>query len=107
MTPDDITNAQLAALGYRADGSGKRHQRPLLVCDVDEVVLYLVDPFVQVLDEMGFFLKTHSFKLTGNIFHRETGHEANQEEVWQALEVLFKEQDNRQHVVDGDRKSVV
>lgn len=101
MTPDDITNSQLDALGYRADGSGKRHQRPLLVCDVDEVVLHLVDPFVQVLDEMGFHLKTHSFKLTGNVFHRETGREASQQEVWQALDILFKEQDGRQHLVDG------
>ena len=77
------------------------HDQPLLICDVDEVVLHLVDPFVQVLQERGYVLKDHSFRLTGNVFDSKTGREASQEEVWAGLTQLFEEQDRRQHIVDG------
>ena len=50
---------------------------------------------------MGFELKSHSFRLTGNVFHRETGAEATQEDVWRGLELLFSEQDIRQGIVEG------
>ena len=99
--PDDETVEQLKALGYLPDGAGEKCERPLLICDVDEVVLHLVDPFAQVLRERGFELKSRSFKLTGNIFDIETGREASREEVWAGLAQLFGEQANRQHLVDG------
>ena len=97
--PDEETLSQLSALGY--NGSSHVSDRPLLVCDVDEVVLHLVDPFEKVLNERGFELRAHSFQLTGNIFHLETGVEASQAEVWGGLDQLFEEQHARQHVVDG------
>lgn len=99
--PDDITVNQLHALGYSGDVSVHSHNKPLLICDVDEVVLHLVDPFAQVLVERGYLLKSHSFKLTGNVYHADSGREASQDEVWAGLEQLFKEQATRQHVVDG------
>ena len=99
--PDKETIEQLTALGYLSDGSGQRHDRPLLICDVDEVVVHLVDPFVQVLQEQGFYLKSHSFKLTGNVFCKTTDREATQEEVWGGLDQLFREQEVRQSIVDG------
>ena len=100
--PDSETVDQLHGLGYvgtigqggDGDESGggnggepngrvaHRHEKPLLICDVDEVVLHLVDPFVEVLQERGYVLKDHSFRLTGNVYHAETGHEASQQEVW-------------------------
>ncbi len=98
--PDDETLAQLSSFGYGNNGK-TRHSRPLLICDVDEVVLHLVDPFVEVIKERGFTLKSHSFKLTGNVFCAETGREATQEEVWAGLTQLFEEQEKRQHIVDG------
>lgn len=99
IKPDLFTLEQLTELGYGPKG-GKRHIRPLLICDVDEVVVHLVDPFVTVLEERGFDLKSHSFKLTGNVFDRETGREATQEEVWAGLTQLFEEQAQRQGIVD-------
>lgn len=99
--PDPETIRQLHDLGYLEDGGGPQHERPLLICDVDEVVLHLVDPFATVLEERGYVLKSHAFKLTGNVFHVETGAEATQEEVWQGLVQLFEEQAHRQHLVDG------
>ena len=103
-TADDTTLSQLLALGYNGitgDIASHRHDKPLLICDVDEVVLHLVDPFAQVLLERGYTLKTHSFKLTGNVFHAATGREATQDEVWAGLEQLFREQAKRQHIVEG------
>ncbi len=99
-TADDQTLGQLEELGYLG-ASPKEHDRPLLICDVDEVILHLVNPFVAVIKERGFELKSHSFKLTGNVFHKDTGAEATQEEVWAGLTQLFQEQDQRQGIVDG------
>lgn len=100
MKLDPATESQLSSLGY-LEQNGHRIDRPLLVCDVDEVVLHLVEPFIEVLEDLGFELKSRSFKLTGNVFHRDTGVEATQMEVWQGLEVLFSEQARRQRIVDG------
>lgn len=97
--PDMFTLEQLDALGY--DGMSNVSQRPLLACDVDEVVLHLVDPFETVMNERGFELRAHAFQLTGNIFEIETGREATQAEVWSGLDQLFNEQADRQGVVDG------
>lgn len=95
---DEQTKAQLAALGY--DGE-LQHERPLLICDVDEVVLHLVTPFVEVIRERGFTLKSESFKLTGNVFCAQTGREATQYEVWEGLTQLFEEQAQRQQLIEG------
>jgi len=98
---DDETTNQLLQLGYNGQAGARSHSNPLLICDVDEVVLHLVDPFVTVLQERGFELKTHSFKLTGNVYHATTGEEASQDEVSDALTQLFEEQQHRQSIVDG------
>jgi len=98
---DDATINQLTGLGYSGETDAHLHAKPLLICDVDEVVLHLVDPFVQVLQERGYVLKEHSFRLTGNVFDAKTGREATQEEVWAGLTQLFEEQDRRQHIVEG------
>ena len=87
--------ADLLGTGFGRDG------RPLLVCDVDEVVLHLVAPFERVLHERGYELRSRSFRLTGNIFERATGREATQGDVWAALTQLFEEQERRQHLVEG------
>ncbi len=98
--PDDATIEQLTSHGYMEKGD-RRHSRPVLICDVDEVILHLVDPFVDVIKERGFELKTHSFKLLGNVLDAKTGREATQEEVWGSLQQLFEEQSVRQGIVEG------
>ena len=45
--------------------------------------------------------KTHIFKLVGNVYEKETGRDATEEEVWAGLHQLFEEQDKRQGLVDG------
>ncbi len=41
--------------------------RPLVVCDVDDVVLHFIGPFQSYLDSLGHRLLPRSFKLHGNI----------------------------------------
>ena len=75
--------------------------RPLLVCDVDEVILHLVAPFEQLLGERGMELRKKLVKLNGNVFHKSDGREAGQDEIWEVLNHLFVEQETRQTVVEG------
>lgn len=48
--------------------------RPLLICDVDEVVLHFIRPFETYLAERGLSLRRASFALSGNIVERASGH---------------------------------
>ncbi len=80
--------------------------RPLLVCDVDEVILHLVAPFEELLDEQGYELRKKAVKLDGNIFSKEDGAEAELQLVWTVLNQLFKEQATRQKMVDGAAESL-
>ncbi len=91
--PETATLAQLQSL--------IPSNRSLVVCDVDEVILHLVAPFEQLLAERGFELRKKAVRLTGNIFHLESGEEASQQDVWAALDILFAEQATRQNPVDG------
>lgn len=47
--------------------------RPLLICDVDEVVLHFVAPFEVFLAEKDMRLRKTSFQLAGNIINKTTG----------------------------------
>lgn len=91
LDPDTLT--QLEAL--------EMMHRPLLVCDVDEVILHLVAPFEQLLDEQGYELRKKTIQLNGNIFSKEDGAEAELQLVWSVLNQLFHEQAKRQDMVDG------
>ena len=59
MSDDPETVRQIAELS--------RDTRPLLVVDVDEVVLDFVDPFSRYLNSQGFDLLTDSFRIHGNV----------------------------------------
>ncbi len=96
MVPQLIDPATLKQLESLAPVS-----RPLLICDVDEVILHLVEPFEQLLGEHGLVLGKKVIKLNGNVFHKSDGREADQEKIWSVLNHLFEEQAERQMAVDG------
>jgi hypothetical protein len=75
--------------------------RPLLVLDVDDVVLEFIRPLPRFLEARGFDLTVASFRLTGNIAERKTGRLASQEEVTVLLDAFFQEQADWQSVTDG------
>lgn len=65
MTVDPETLRQIEALS--------QDRRPLLVSDVDEVVLDFVDPFTRFLASRGYRFASLQFRLTGNVVDTATG----------------------------------
>lgn len=66
--------------------------RPLVVCDIDEVVLEFLTPFDLFLRSRGLKLLPRSFRLHGNIVSIETGMEAERADVDILQEEFFADQ---------------
>ncbi|MEM6461044.1 MAG: hypothetical protein AAF724_03930 [Pseudomonadota bacterium] len=81
-------------------------ERPLIICDVDEVALEFVSPFAGFLKARGYELLPRSFRLTGNIVSLESGVEAAKETVRELLDAFFAEQLDWQVPANGARKSL-
>ena len=76
--------------------------RPLVITDCDEVLLYMVTPFRDWLDE------DHAidFKMEGNNFanalrHRDSGEALAQEDIWRYLKLFFDDEMHRQTPIPG------
>lgn len=93
MSEDPVTREQIAAL--------KLGGRPLVVLDVDEVVLEFVGPFGRFLESEGYRLKAGSFRLTGNIFGLDDGEVAGRETVGGLLDRFFVLQADWQKPAEG------
>lgn len=84
MTIDPETLRQIEELSH--------DPRPLLVVDVDEVVLDFVDPFVRFLDSEGFGFATSSFRLTGNVIDKASGEKVPPNRTGELLDAFFAAQ---------------
>lgn len=93
MSDDPETARQIAELA--------RDDRPLLVVDVDEVVLEFVNPFARFLDRQGLDLKTDTFALHGNVVARDSGTAVEKERVTGLITVFFDAQAEFQTAADG------
>ena len=67
-------------------------QRPLIVCDIDEVVLEFVTPFSAYLRANGYEWLPRSFRLTGNVVSLTDGSEAPHKRVRSLLQAFFANQ---------------
>lgn len=67
-------------------------ERPLIVCDVDEVTLEFVTPFSAFLEANGHTLLPRSFRLTGNVVSASDGLETPAEKVRELLQSFFADQ---------------
>ncbi|MGV3552376.1 hypothetical protein [Rhizobium sp.] len=70
--------------------------RPLVVCDVDEVVLEYIDPLDRYLNSVGHKLYPDSYKLTGNIRSLTDDSVATKEDFIRMQEEFFATQDKWQ-----------
>ena len=70
--------------------------RPLVVCDIDEVVMEFVAPFQSFLAHNGHELRATSFRLHGNVFRLDDGSETPHEDVSAMMEAFFASQDEWQ-----------
>ncbi|MGE7369798.1 hypothetical protein ACQKKX_12150 [Neorhizobium sp. NPDC001467] len=75
-------------------------ERPLVVCDVDDVVLHFAAPFQDFLRGCGHELLPRSFRLTGNIVASDTGLELDADAVRQLIETFFDVQEQWQLPVE-------
>ena len=81
MSDDPETARQIAELA--------RDTRPLLVLDVDEVLLEFVSPFIGFLGSRALKFDTMSFRLHGNISDAATGAPVDNERVSALLDEFF------------------
>lgn len=93
MSEDPETARQIAELA--------RDTRPLVVLDVDEVLLEFVSPFIGFLGSNGLKFDTTSFRLNGNISDAATGTVVDQERVAALLDEFFAVQIHWQTAADG------
>ncbi|MEI2301700.1 hypothetical protein [Ensifer sp. MJa1] len=70
--------------------------RPLIVSDIDEVVLEFINPFRAFLDSCDHALLPRSFRLTGNIVNRTDDQPVTEAEVKALLDAFYGSQDRWQ-----------
>ncbi len=75
--------------------------RPLLICDVDEVVLHLVRHLEEMMQERGLAFQSYVYRLTGNILDTRSGKLADDTETHDLLQEFFDSYVSRQSMVTG------
>ncbi len=93
MSDDPETARQIAELSL--------DDRPLLVLDVDDVVLDFIGPFPRFLARHGYELRLKTFRLLGNIHHVESGLPAEQERIAELIDAFFVAQSEWQTLLEG------
>ena len=89
----DITQRQLETLSFT--------NRPLVICDVDEVIVHFTRDFEDYMALEDLWLDTSSFSLNGNIRCRRTGDAAPNERVSDLLDRFFEERTRHMQPIDG------
>jgi len=90
----DITRDQIAAL--RVDP-----RRPLVICDVDEVVVHFTRDFESYIAQRGLWLDASSFALTGNIRRTDGGASISPAESAALIERFFDDRTLHMQPIDG------
>ena len=87
--------------------SPDRAGRPLIITDCDEVLLHMVVPFAEWLDEAhGIHFDLDHGGFAEALRHKHDGTVVEQEEVWPLLNAFFDDQMNRQQPIDGSVEAI-
>lgn len=89
----ETTRDQIAKLRFTG--------RPLVICDVDEVVVHFTRDFESYLDQRSLWLDTSSFALNGNIRGRDGGLPLSPSDVAALIESFFAERTLHLEPIDG------
>jgi hypothetical protein len=90
----DFTRSQLEELSLEKD-------RPLVICDVDEVVVHFTRAFEGYLAERALYLDTSSFALSGNIRKNESDAPLPQDEIMHLIDGFFAERTAELDAIEG------
>ena len=91
---DTLTERQISNLQIN-------RSRPLVICDVDEVVVHFLRGLEAFLDEQGMWLDPASFALNGNIREKETNAPVPGAQIGGLLERFFSEWTGILEEIDG------
>lgn len=98
MTVDPQTLLQIEELS--------QDDRPLLVLDVDDVLLHFVGPLLRYFEAQGCALRLQTFRLFGNVFEIESGAAVENGRVSAMLDGFFGAQTDWQTPVEGATQAV-
>lgn len=98
MSDDPETARQIAELSH--------DDRPLLVVDVDDVLMEFVRPFTRYLDSQGLELGLSSFRLHGNITDKATKAAVDDIRITGLIDDFFRAQDQWQSAVADAADSI-
>lgn len=98
MSVDPETLRQIEELAH--------DDRPLLVLDVDDVVLDFIGPFPRYLVSRGYELRLDTFRLHGNVFETGSGAAAGHDEVSALIDAFFGAQTDWQMPLEGAAEAV-
>ncbi|MEO0411912.1 MAG: hypothetical protein AAF221_08755 [Pseudomonadota bacterium] len=93
---EDHTKSAIAAFLKTAD-----RDRPLLICDADEVLLQFFETLEGFLDRQGYHVRLESFALHGNVRERKTGAIASNDVVSALMQEFFKSDIHTSAAVEG------
>lgn len=89
----EITQGQLAGLSFTG--------RPLVICDVDEVIVHFTRDFEDYIGLHGLWLDTSSFSLNGNLRFRESNAPAPEALVAEMIGTFFDTRTRHMQEIDG------
>ena len=95
----ESTQGQLATLNFT--------DRPLVICDVDEVIVHFTRDLEDYIGLHGLWLDTSSFALNGNIRHRESNTPAPEAQVAELIGSFFDERTRHMQEIDGAVSSLL
>lgn len=93
MSDDPETARQIAELA--------QDERPLLVLDVDDVLIEFIRPFPKYLGSKGYELRLETFRLHGNIFDAATGEPVERALASELIDGFYAAQADWQTATEG------
>jgi hypothetical protein len=83
------------------DGIKIDRSRPMIICDVDEVVLHFIKGLERYLDKNGMWLHPQSFSLNGNIKKRHNGEAISTSQLAECLNAFFEDSMKTLEPIEG------
>ncbi|MBD8890095.1 hypothetical protein [Roseibium litorale] len=78
-----------------------RSGKPVVICDVDEVILHLIRPLESYMMSIGLCFLSSNYRLTGNIARQDTRTPLSAADAKRVIETFFDAECHNQELVEG------